>query len=179
MQSRAFTQHEPTSFDTLRRGPLAPQRGRRGRAWLFFAGVGLTCVLQACYSFAPVTGLPSADTYLVLDINDRGRVELGEAIGPSASSVAGRLVFVDDTLYQLSVAQVTYANRQSNQWSGERVSIRRELVSRARERRFSRGRTALAAGSAIVAIGLLIANTDLIRGGTPEREPPVVPPDPD
>jgi hypothetical protein len=106
-------------------------------------------LLQGCYVYTPVMGHPAPTSYVALDITDRGRVGLGDLIGPAATRVEGVVKAETDSTYALSVASVGYVNGQSNRWNGEPLMVRKDFIGNLRERKFSRGRTALAAGSAL------------------------------
>jgi hypothetical protein len=106
-------------------------------------------LVQGCYVYTPVTGAPAPTTYVALDITDRGRVGLGDLIGPAATRVEGVLQSQTDSAYALNVTSVGYLNGQSNRWSGEPLMVRKDFIGNLRERKFSRGRTALATGSAV------------------------------
>jgi hypothetical protein len=115
-------------------------------------GLLLACIaalMQGCYVYTPVMGPPSPTTYVALDITDRGRVGLGDLIGPAATRVEGVVRSETDSAYALNVASVVYLNGQSNKWSGEPLLVRKDFIGSLRERKFSRGRTALATGSAV------------------------------
>lgn len=135
--------------------------------------------LLGCYTTVPVTGRPAADAVLVLDLNDRGRVALGDSIGPSASRIEGALQGVRDSSYVVRVASVQYLNGQSNRWSGEPLTVPLDLVRDVRERRFSRTRTYGLAAGILAAVVAVVVGTDLVGGGSePGRgNPPPPPPD--
>ena len=104
---------------------------------------------QGCYVYTPVPGTPAPATYIAVDLTDRGRIGLGELIGPAATRVEGVLQSETDSIYALNVAAVGYMNGQSNRWSGEPLSVRKDFITNVRQRKFSRGRTALASGGAL------------------------------
>lgn len=106
-------------------------------------------LIQGCYVYTPVMGRPAPTAYVALDITDRGRVGLGDLIGPAATRVEGVLQSETDSVYALNVASVGYLNGQSNRWSGEPLTVRKDFIGNVRERKFSRGRTALATGTGI------------------------------
>lgn len=131
--------------------------------------------LAGCYASIPLRGTPQAGTTVVLDLNDRGRVALGEQIGPSATTVEGQVAAANDTSYSLRVSSVSYLNGQSNRWSGEPLTVPTSLVSQAKLRTFSRSRTALLGAAAVAALAILIKSTNLIgnsSGGDKGTPPP-------
>ena len=151
-----------------------PLRAWRGPTALLLAGVAS---LSGCYTHAPLSGAPRPGATLVVDLNDRGRTVLGDSIGPSAEQVRGLVQSGSDSSYVLRVASVRYLNGQSNQWSGEPLTIRADLVGRARERQFSRKRTWAVGLGAAAAILTFALSTDLLGSGAPRRttEPPTGP----
>ncbi|HEX6252491.1 MAG TPA: hypothetical protein VFZ56_13795 [Gemmatimonadaceae bacterium] len=135
-------------------------------------------VAQGCYTYTPIVGRADPGATLVLSLNDRGRTEMGEAIGASASEVEGVLRAENDSAFVLNVSSVKYLNGQSNAWSGEALTIGKTNVSSLREREFSRGRTMIAAGGGVGAILLFALTRSLTGNNPPPFEPgPIDPPD--
>lgn len=109
-----------------------------------------------CYSLKPVVG-PTllAGSVISLSINDAGRAALAGQMGSGVSDVEGRLVQRDSAGYLLAIAQVQTLQGSTQVWSGERVQINNEFVNVAREKRFSRSKTALVSASAVALIAIL------------------------
>lgn len=143
----------------------APGPRRPWRAWPALV-IGSTPYLAGCYASMPLRGTPVAGTTVVLDLNDRGRVALGDQIGPSATVVEGQVTSASDSAYSLRVSSVSYLNGQSNRWSGEPLTVPVSLVSQATQRTFSRSRTALLSAGAVAALAILIKSTNLVGGGS-------------
>jgi hypothetical protein len=148
------------------RSPSRP-RVRVLRAAVLALALG---AVQGCYTYTPVITSQPPGTVLAFDINDRGRVELGDLVGPSAARIEGRLRSEDDTVYVVNVSSVTYLHGQTNQWAGETLTIRKTGVAGVREREFSASRTALAAGAAIGGVVAFIVSRDLFGFGPGPRE---------
>jgi hypothetical protein len=108
---------------------------------------------------------------LVLTLNDRGRTELGELIGPSATEVEGRLRAEDDTSYMVNVLAIRYVNGQNNAWAGEALQVRKAHIAAASERELSRTRTLLVSAVAVTAAVVFAITRDLFRSGSNEVEP--------
>lgn len=139
--------------------------------------LGSAPYLAGCYASMPINGTPQAGTTVVLDLNDRGRVVLGDAIGPSARTVEGQVASASDSSYSLRVNSVSYLNGQSNRWSGEPLTVPVSLVSQASQRAFSRSRTALLGAGAVAALAILLKSTNLVGGGSStDRNGPPTPP---
>lgn len=137
--------------------------------------LGTLPYLVGCYASVPVRGTPSPGSTVVLDLNDRGRVALGDQIGPSAATVQGEVASASDSSYELRVRSVTYLNGQSNRWSGEPLTIPASLVSQSTQRSFSRTRTAILGAAAVAALAVLLRSTNLIgsaSGGDRDGPPP-------
>lgn len=153
------------------RPALAPGRALRGWTALLLTAVAS---LSGCYTQAPVSGTPSPGTTLVVDLNDRGRLALGDSIGPSASRIQGVVASSSDSSYVLNVQSVVYLNGQTNHWSGEPLALRTDLIGHASERQYSRKRTwALGLGIAAAVITFALT-TDLFGSGSLGRahDPP-------
>lgn len=131
---------------------------------------------QGCYVYTPVVTARPVGTTLALDLNDRGRLVLGDLVGPSATRVEGVLRAEDDTVYVVNVSSVTYLHGQVAQWTGEALAVHKTHVASVREREFSRMRTALAAGGAAAAVVGFIASRDLLGSAPGAREPGVTDP---
>lgn len=155
---------------------LRPARRRVLRAAVLMFALGVS---QGCYTYIPIAGRADPGATLVLSLNDRGRAEMGEALGSSVAEVEGVLRSENDSVYVLNVSSVKYLNGQSNEWSGESLTIVKPHVSSLREREFSRGRTMVAAGGGVGAV-LLFALTRSLLGNTPAVfEGPPPPPEDD
>lgn len=136
-------------------------------------------VLQACYTYAPVqTTTPPVGETVLLQISDRGRVGLGERLGPGVAHIEGRVTQTNGDEYAINVFQVAYINGERSMWSGELVRLDRDFVAQLQERKLSKSRTWIAAGAATVAVTAFMASRGLLGfwTGDPEQpttEPPV------
>jgi hypothetical protein len=136
---------------------------RAGCLFVLFLGAASA---SACYEYAPAPAAPGLGTRLLLELNDRGRVGLGDSIGPSSEVVEGTLASNSDSTYSLRVLRVGYLNGQSNEWKGEPLIVRRDFVGIARERKFSRGRTWLTATGISLAAVAFIGSRKLLGFGS-------------
>jgi hypothetical protein len=144
----------------------------RDQMVLLLAGIS---PLAGCYTTRPVASAPAPGATVLLDLNDRARVDLGERIGPSAARIDGVVQSQNDTMYVLRVSSVTYLNGQSNKWSGEPLTVPASLVSRARLREFSRSRTT-AVGLGIAAVlAAVFLKADFFGSSGPEKDPGTIP----
>ncbi len=150
---------------------ILPRRVRRGWAALVLAGVS---PLAGCYTTRPVMTAPAPGTTVLLDVNDIGRVQLGDRLGPSVSRIEGIVQSRSDTSYVLQISSVQYLNGQTNKWSNEPFIVPASLVSSAQVREFSRSRTTAVGVGIIAALVAVFAKTNFfgLGGGTSDPIPP-------
>lgn len=115
--------------------------------------------LGGCYTLQaiPGTSFPVLGSMIAVDITDAGRVSLGGEMGPGIAQVEGRLVRSDPVRYELAVTMVRYVRGGEQVWSGERVTVRREYVSRVYAKQISRSRTVATSVAAAGVIGYVAA----------------------
>jgi len=104
--------------------------------------------LPACYAYTPLDSAPAPGIGVQVDLNDVGRIELARAVGPDVGSIQGIIQSRSDTAFVVQVAQVLGEYGGVTRWEGEPVVIRPEYVRSIGARRFSVGRTAIAAAAA-------------------------------
>jgi hypothetical protein len=146
---------------------------RRARAAL--AAALLLPWATGCYTNRMIVNeTMTPGTEVALSITDRGRVGLGERVGPGAMTVTGRLVGRTDSMYVLRVSSVDFINAGTSHWSGEELKVPRDYVSTVAERSFSRSRSWLMAGVVVGAIVVIAAGISLAAGGSDDggTEPP-------
>jgi len=143
-------------------------RGWRGRVALVIAGVS---PLVGCYTTRPVMSAPEPGTTVMLDLNDRARVELADRIGPSAARIEGIVQSPNETGYMLRVSSVSYLNGQSNRWSGEALTVPGSLVASARIREFSRSRTVTIGVGIAAALITAFLKANFFGSSGPDRLP--------
>jgi len=127
--------------------------------------------VSGCYVYTAAPAAPAAGTQLLLELNDVGRVGLGDSIGSSAQTIEGTSIQSSDSAYALRVSKVGYLNGQLNDWTGERLVVPRIFVTNARERKFSRSRSGLAATLATAAVVTFISTRGLLGFGSSPRDP--------
>jgi hypothetical protein len=155
----------------LRRRYSAAHRARGAVAALL-----LLPNVTGCYRYVPVTATaPPTGTEVSLGISDRGRVALAGQVGPGARRLRGRLVQAADSAYVVGLSSVEYLGVAAPaKWSGEVVSVSRDYVTDIAERRFSRGRSWIAAGVLVVLAAAVstLAITGFGSEGGDNRVPP-------
>lgn len=131
----------------------------------------LSGVASGCYINTPIVAAPVAGDRLDLELNDRGRVGLGESVGPAATTLEGMLQSQTDSAYMIRVASVGYVNGRSNKWNGEPLTVQKDFVKDLSERRFSRGRSLLAAGILTAGVLAFALTRNLLGAGNTDRDP--------
>ena len=87
---------------------------------------------------------------VVLDLTERGAIELASQLGAQLRSVSGRVSTVSPERYGVSVTQTTSRGGVETIWRGESASIPRTYVDRLYERRLDRKRTWIVVGLTFV-----------------------------
>jgi hypothetical protein len=143
-------------------------------------GLLMLPLLAGCYTMQPLVGSrpePAPSARLVIELTDAGRVGMLDQMGPDVARLEGRLVRQTDSTYVLSVSLVVNVWGAQTRWNGEQVTLRTDYVRTIGERRFSAGRTALAAVSATASIMAFVLTRNLLGGGnsTDANTPPPPP----
>jgi hypothetical protein len=81
---------------------------------------------------------------VAVSLTDYGTANLGRLLGMGVGTVEGSLVTVSDSAYTLAVQLVRQRDGIETFWRGEQVAIPRTDVAEIRQRRFARGKSALA-----------------------------------
>ncbi len=156
-----------TSFNRMEGGTRAPSTPAAFRGLLLAFLLGFS---QGCYVYPPVATAPAPGQQLRFELNDRGRVGLGDLIGNSAETVEGVLQSDTDSAYSVKVVSVSYLNGKSNRWNGEALSVSKAYVRDVKKREFSRSRSFLTAAAVVGGALLLIATRGLLGSGTPDTD---------
>lgn len=128
-------------------------------------------LLAGCYEYKYTPVAPVAGMQLALDLNDRGRLELAEHVGPEIARVEGTLVSVADSQYMMHVARTYGFRGQEHRWNGEPVTIRYSQVGLVRERSFSAPRTVVLAGTITASAVAFVVTRSLLGGGSSSVPP--------
>jgi len=128
----------------------------------FNRGGATVCVLlllataSACYRLTPSDGgAPTVGRELVLQLTDRGSIELAPQLGAQLRSVSGRVTEFRENAYLVAVTQTNSRSGIETLWRGEPSSIPRDYVSSIAERRLDKGRTWVAAGLSALGVALV------------------------
>jgi hypothetical protein len=98
-------------------------------------------------------------------VTDRGRVALSDQVGAGVVRVEGTIVENTGSEYVLAVSRVRTLDGSTSRWAGERVTLAHDHVANSFERRFSKGRTAMAIGATVVGVTVFIITRNLIANG--------------
>jgi hypothetical protein len=100
-----------------------------------------------------------------LQLNDNGRVALGQTLGPTVESIEGAVEASSDSDYVLRMQSVTFFNGQKSAWTG------RQFVSNTSRRQFSNSKTTLAIVGGVGAVLAFIASRGLLGSGNSPTDP--------
>ena len=133
-------------------------------------------VLQGCYTYVPFHGLTvTPGMNISLELNDQGRVAVGERLGPELQRVDGALVEASDTNLVLLVSQVRDINGGTTRWSGEPVRLKQAYTKQIFERRLDKPKTGLFVAGVTALLGAFILTRNLTGWGDPHRGTKVPP----
>lgn len=160
---------EPGSGER-RQAPLratAPTDSRAGHGRRRFTAVlaAMAVFNAGCYQLVPLESAPRPGIDVVLELNDRGRAELADSIGPAADRIEGRLRSASDGVYQMDVRAVRYLKEPEQVWSGERLRVPMPYVAKGSERRLDKRKSWLLGVASAAALTLAITSVKLIGGG--------------
>ena len=147
--------------------------------------VGRLCVavlvlplLAGCYTLVPVATLqPAPGTKLSVLLNDEGRMQTAQQIGPYTMRIDGELVQASESNYVLAVTEVVDIRGAHSKWTGETVPLPKSYVMTTYERRFSTPKTVGLLGAVTAGFVALVASFNLFgfggSSGDSGQPPPV------
>ncbi len=145
------------------------------RAIAMVAVLGVT----GCYTYVPTTTAPVAGADVSVALTDRGRVALGERVGPEMDQLRGRLMSSNDSSVVVSMSESVTLRGVSTKWTDEVLTLNRDYFGSIRTRILSRGRTGAVAGGLGAAAVILVVNGVVNSGGSKvnqdDSKPPVPP----
>ncbi len=109
--------------------------------------------------------MPASGKEVAVELNDRGRLLVGDRLGESVARVEGRMLGSTDSAVTLSVTRLVMLQGSSALWAGEQVDIPVEGVRSFRLREFSRGRSVMLAVAAVAGIALFGGILSVVGGG--------------
>ncbi len=138
----------------------------------------LVTTTTGCYEYVPMSSRAAADAQRIdVLLNERGRSDLVNRLGPDVHSLEGTLVSRTDSAMTVRVLEVTYLNRTTNQWSGEELVIGESQVRDVRAKRLSKLRTGIAVGlTAGAGLIFILTRSITVGGGGDQPGSPTPPP---
>jgi len=116
--------------------------------------------VAGCFSTQPVTGgvTPEIGSRVVLEINDAGRMGLGNTMGTEIDRVDGVMLQKDTIGMTIAVKHVVGLRGSVQVWNDELVRIDDHFVSTVSLRQFSRSRSVIAGVAGVGGISLLLTS---------------------
>jgi hypothetical protein len=111
---------------------------------------------------------------MAMEVNDVGRLALGGQMGPEIFQIDGLLLGTQGDEYEIAVRSVKLIRGGNQVWNSERVTIKKEYISRTYERKFSKGKTVALSAVFVVGVYAIVKGQNLLGFG---KEPPETPPD--
>ncbi len=148
--------------------------GRSGSGLKLPAGLWLAlglAVLTGCYRYLPPQVAPEPGDRVRIELNDQGRVQLANAIGPEIGRIEGVLDSESDSAVVLRVAQVWGEYGGLTKWEGERVSFSKAYIRDMRERKLSTARTVVAVAALTVGVVTFVLTRNLLGFGETSSGP--------
>ncbi|MFI5208137.1 MAG: hypothetical protein ACHQX4_08970 [Gemmatimonadales bacterium] len=103
---------------------------------------------------------------MALDLNDLGRQQLAEHVGPGVARIDGWVASCSDSEYTIRAERTIGLTGGTTPWNGEQVIVRKSWVGMAREKRFSPQRTAVLATTVTAGFVVFLATRGLLGGGS-------------
>ncbi len=168
---------------TVRRAVRATGRCLGVSLYQATVALGITATLVSfggCYKSVPTTfdGL-QPNTTIVADVNDVGRVSLGQNAGPEVARLEGKVVQKSDTAARVLVSSIWYLNGTESAWQGQELMLRNLDIKSVTQRSFSRSRTTTAIIGLAAVAAVVIAKTGFVGFLSGEQEGKKNPPPPE
>lgn len=127
--------------------------------------------LGGCYTYSYAPSEPAPGVRLALDLNDMGRVQLAEHVGPGVARIDGWVISCSDSEYTLRAERTIGLTGGTTPWNGEQVVVRKSWVGIAREKRFSPQRTVVLATTVTAGFVAFLATRGLLGFGSGTGDP--------
>src|ERR1700738_1356423 len=117
--------------------------------------VAALLMVSACYRYTPIDGgSSSVGREVVLELSERGSIDLAPQLGAQLKSVSGRISDFSGDVYQVSVTQTTSRGGVETLWRGENAAVPRAYVTGVGDRQLDKRRTSVAAGLTVLGVAL-------------------------
>ena len=133
--------------------------------------VGVLHLCTACYSYAPVRSTPQPGAQVAVEVTDEGRVALNDKIGPGVVRLEGTLAGVEGDELLVDASAVRQVRGYVTDLGGVRVRLPQRYVTKMDERRFSRSRTLIVAGSVVAVVAAFFAAKISGRSTPGDKDP--------
>jgi len=118
-----------------------------------------------CYTYRYAPEHLTPGTQVAIDLNDAGRVQMGNNVGPEVARIEGALAAVSDSEMTLRVERTIDLRGQIQHWAGEQVLVHAGWYRLVLEKKFSRPRTVALVGSLTAGFVAFMASRGLIGFG--------------
>jgi hypothetical protein len=105
-------------------------------------------------------------------LNDRGRFQMADVLGPMVDVVEGSVARQDPSSVRLLVYRVKDLRGGVSTWTGETIDVPREGIAGFRERKLSKARSWVLAGTLVGAVVISALLLDLNLFGDPQGDAP-------
>jgi hypothetical protein len=135
-------------------------------------------LLAGCYSMIPLATMqPAPGTKVTVLLNDEGRMNTAQQVGPYTMRIDGQLVQATESNYVLAVTDVVDIRGAHSKWTGETVPLPRSYVMTTYERKFSTPKTVIMVSALTAGFVALVASFNLFGFGGSSSEGGGKPPD--
>lgn len=138
------------------------------RIFLFAALV----LLSGCYSYSRVAAPPAVGTDIEVELTDAGAADLARLVGPNVVSIRGRVNELEPDTVHLAVESVMKRSGVDEYWSKEPLAVSRGSIASVATRKFSAGRSAMLALTAIGGSFIIRAAIEAAVGGDGDKPRP-------
>jgi hypothetical protein len=151
--------------------------------WISLIGRLLVAVvvlplLAGCYTMVPIATMqPAPGTKVTVLLNDEGRMQTAQQVGPYTMRIDGQLVQATESNYVLAVTDVVDIRGAHSKWTGETVPLPRSYVMTTYERKFSTPKTVIMVSALTAGFVALVASFNLFGFGGSSSEGGGKPPD--
>jgi len=130
-------------------------------------------LFSGCYSYARVSGSPAVGSDIEVELTDAGAADLARLVGPNVVSIRGRVNELTPDTVHLSVESVMKRSGVDEYWSKEPLAVSRAHIASVATRKFSAGRSAMLALTAIGGAFIVRAAIEsAVNGDTDKPLPP-------
>ncbi len=133
-------------------------------------------VLAGCYTTRPLlTREPAPGQRVVLQLTDRGSVDMARLVGPNIMALEGTVSTVSPTEISLRVTRAEQRGGMDVSWSGEPIAVPTEAIAGMQERNLDKRRSWAMAGiigALAITLGILIGTGAFSGSNSDSGGPP-------